>query len=265
MRKSGSTLLLLLALVLASCSRAADRRPGRQASSETPSDSTPGRAVRATGSGVPGGSPGATTPPPAGSGTSPASPGTPSGHVGDGSPPPLQEAYLAGGCFWCVEAVFEELKGVKSAVSGYTGGAAPRPTYQQVCNGTTGHAEAVRVTFDPAVISYRQLLDVFFVVHDPTTLDRQGADVGTQYRSAIFYTSEGQKRDAEQAKRDVEASGEWGAPLVTQIVPLTEFYAAEEYHQDYYTANPQQPYCRAVISPKMQKFHKRFANLLKNP
>jgi len=165
----------------------------------------------------------------------------------------METATLAGGCFWCLEAVFERLEGVVGVVSGYTGGQDPNPTYKQVCTGTTGHAEAVQVTFDPEVISFHQLLEVFFSIHDPTTLNQQGADVGTQYRSAIFYHSPEQKAEAERMIKELQASGDRSNPVVTEVRPLTAFYPAEDYHQDYYRHNPDQPYCRAVIAPKLAK------------
>jgi peptide-methionine (S)-S-oxide reductase len=168
---------------------------------------------------------------------------------------------LAGGCFWCLEAVFQELKGVSQVTSGYAGGKRPNPTYEQVCTGTTGHAEVVQVEFDPAVVSYRDLLDVFFTIHDPTTLNQQGADVGTQYRSAIFFHSPEQQRDANDAI--AEAQKTWDDPIVTEIVPLTRFYPAEEYHKDYYVRNPNQGYCRVVIAPKVAKARQHFFEKLK--
>ncbi len=167
-------------------------------------------------------------------------------------------ATLASGCFWCTEAVFQRLRGVEKVVSGYTGGSLADPTYEQICTGTTGHAEAVQVSFDPAVISYRDLLDVFFNLHDPTTLNRQGPDVGTQYRSAIFYEDSEQKTAAEQAKIGVDESGTYPAKLVTEISPLTVFFPAEDYHLDFYDRNRESPYCRAVIDPKVQKLFKDF-------
>ena len=172
-------------------------------------------------------------------------------------------ATLAGGCFWCVEAVFNDLQGVESAISGYSGGTVPAPSYEQVCTGTTGHAEAVQVTFDPAVISYRQLLEVFFSIHDPTTLNRQGNDVGTQYRSAIFYHSPEQKATAEEVIREFTAARMWGNPIVTEVTPFTAFYPAEDYHQRYFAHNPNQPYCRAVVAPKVAKFRKQYVARLK--
>jgi peptide-methionine (S)-S-oxide reductase len=175
----------------------------------------------------------------------------------------FEVATLAGGCFWCLEAVFDELQGVKSVESGYSGGTLPNPTYHEVCGGETGHAEAVQVTFDPAVLSYRDLLTVFFTIHDPTTLNRQGNDVGTQYRSAIFYHDEEQKRLAEQVMGEIEASGIWDAPLVTELQPFEAFYPAEDYHQEYFKKNPWQPYCRVIIAPKVAKFRQKFAERLK--
>jgi len=174
-------------------------------------------------------------------------------------------ATLGAGCFWCVEAVFQQLKGVERVVSGYAGGEVEKPTYRQVCTGSTGHAEAVQITFDPEVISFEDLLEVFWRTHDPTTLNRQGADVGTQYRSAIFYHDDGQRAAAESSKRAAEAAGLWPNPIVTEIVPFTVFYEAEDYHQNYYLANPDQMYCRLVIDPKIRKFHKDFQAKLKEP
>jgi peptide-methionine (S)-S-oxide reductase len=173
-----------------------------------------------------------------------------------------ETATLGGGCFWCLEAVFEQLRGVDRVVSGYAGGTVPDPGYQQVCTGATGHAEVVQVTFDPAFISYREILDVFFGTHDPTTLNRQGPDSGTQYRSAIFYHSPEQKRVAEERIAELNAAGIWDRPIVTQVVPLEAFYPAEDYHQGYYRGHPGQPYCQAVISPKVAKFRKQFADKL---
>lgn len=172
-------------------------------------------------------------------------------------------ATLAGGCFWCLEAVFDDLQGVESVVSGYAGGRVANPSYQEVCNGTTGHAEVVQITFDPDVISFRDLLQIFFTIHDPTTLNRQGADVGTQYRSAIFYHSPQQKATAEQVIAETNAAGHWGALIVTQVAPFDAFYAAEDYHQEYYSRNPYQPYCQVVIAPKVAKFRKRYMERLK--
>jgi peptide-methionine (S)-S-oxide reductase len=167
-----------------------------------------------------------------------------------------ETATLAGGCFWCLEAVFTELRGVERVVSGFAGGAPDATSYQEVCSGTTGHAEVVQVTFDPAEISFRDLLDVFFTIHDPTTPDRQGGDVGTQYRSAIFFHSAAQKRVAEEVMAELSREGRWSAPLVTQLVPLEKFFPAEDYHQQYFARNPYQPYCQAVIAPKVAKARK---------
>jgi peptide-methionine (S)-S-oxide reductase len=172
-------------------------------------------------------------------------------------------ATLGGGCFWCVEAVYLDLRGVEKVVSGYAGGTVANPTYEQVCTGRTGHAEVVQVTFDPDEIDYRDLLRVFFTVHDPTTLDRQGNDVGPQYRSVIFPHSAEQKRIAEEVIAEVQASGAWNGKIVTRIEPFTEFYPAEEYHQDYFARNPNQPYCAAVVAPKVAKFRKQHVDRLK--
>jgi peptide-methionine (S)-S-oxide reductase len=176
---------------------------------------------------------------------------------------PQEITTLAGGCFWCLEAVFEQLRGVQRVESGYSGGHLAEPTYQQVCTGDTGHAEAVQVTFDPSVIPFRDILDVFFATHDPTTLNRQGMDVGTQYRTAIFYHSPEQKQTAEQRIGELNAEQIWDGPIVTEVIPFERFYPAEEYHREYYRRNPEQGYCRAVISPKVAKFRKRFADRLK--
>ena len=175
---------------------------------------------------------------------------------------PLETATLAGGCFWCLEAVFTQLRGVKQVVSGYAGGQGPA-SYEEVCSGRTGHAEVVQVTFDPTEISFRDLLDVFFTVHDPTTLNRQGGDVGTQYRSAIFFHSLEQKRAAELAIAELGAQKTWKDPIVTQLVPLAEFFPAEAYHQRYFDRNPTQPYCAAVIAPKVAKLRKHHFERLK--
>ncbi len=172
-------------------------------------------------------------------------------------------ATLAGGCFWCLEAVYKDLRGVESVVSGYSGGSVTNPTYQQVCSGDTGHAEVVQVTFDPQVVTFREILEVFFTIHDPTTLNRQGADTGTQYRSAIFYHSPEQREVAEQVIAELTAEQLWPDPIVTEVKPLTEFYAAEDYHQDYFENNPYQPYCMAVVAPKVSKFRKKFLDKLK--
>jgi len=175
----------------------------------------------------------------------------------------LEVATLGGGCFWCLEAVFDELHGVEDVVSGYAGGTVSNPTYEQVSLGTTGHAEVVQVTFDPEVITYREILEIFFDIHDPTTLNRQGADVGPQYRSVILYHDARQKETAEALIAELGASGTWSRPIVTAVEPLEAFYEAEAYHQEYFTRNPRQPYCRAVISPKVAKFRKRHSFRLK--
>ncbi len=175
----------------------------------------------------------------------------------------LQTATLAGGCFWCLEAVYDQVKGVVSVESGYSGGKMPNPSYEDVCTGTTGHAEAVQITFDPSIVSYRDLLNVFFGIHDPTTLNRQGADVGTQYRSAIFYHNEEQKREAEQLIKELNEQHVWDAPIVTELKPFDKFYVAENYHQEYYEHNRFQPYCMMVVAPKVAKFRKHYLELLK--
>ncbi|NMC84591.1 MAG: peptide-methionine (S)-S-oxide reductase MsrA [Anaerolineaceae bacterium] len=175
----------------------------------------------------------------------------------------LQSAVLAGGCFWCLEAVFEQVRGVSAVVSGYTGGHRPSPSYEQVCTGLTGHAESVRITFDPAVVSYPDLLHIFFTLHDPTTLDRQGADVGSQYRSAIFYADATQKAQAEAILSEMGQAYLWPDPIVTQLLPLDVFYPAEEYHQHYFARNPQQGYCQFVVAPKVAKFRQKYQKLLK--
>ncbi|MCS6886343.1 MAG: peptide-methionine (S)-S-oxide reductase MsrA [Acidobacteriota bacterium] len=176
----------------------------------------------------------------------------------------MQEvATLGGGCFWCLEAVFDQLKGVFSVESGYCGGSVKNPTYEQVCSGTTGHAEVVQIKFDPQEISFHQILQVFFSIHDPTQLNRQGADIGTQYRSVIFYHSEQQRQTAKQVMEELSAAGTWGGKIVTQLVPADTFYKAEEYHQKYFSRNPNQGYCMFVISPKIKKFKQEFRNLLK--
>jgi peptide-methionine (S)-S-oxide reductase len=167
-------------------------------------------------------------------------------------------ATLGGGCFWCLDAVYRQLRGVEKVESGYAGGTRPNPTYRDVCGGQTGHAEVVQITFDPSVISYRELLDVFFTIHDPTTKDRQGGDIGTQYRSIILTHSEEQARVAREAIREVEAEKLYEDPIVTEIEPLTTFYPAERYHQDYFENNARQPYCQAVIAPKVAKFRRKF-------
>ncbi len=175
----------------------------------------------------------------------------------------LQTATLAGGCFWCLEAVYDQVKGVVSVESGYTGGKMPNPSYEDVCTGTTGHAETVQITFDPDVVSYRDLLKVFFGIHDPTTPNRQGADVGTQYRSAIFYHNDEQKKEAEQVIRELNEQHVWDAPIVTELKPFEKFYVAEGYHQEYYEHNRFQPYCMMVVAPKVAKFRKHYLELLK--
>ena len=174
-----------------------------------------------------------------------------------------ETAILGGGCFWCLEAVFDRLVGVKSVESGYMGGNVDNPTYQQVCSGNTGHVEVVRVTFDPDELSYRELLDVFFTVHDPTTLNRQGNDVGTQYRSVIFYTSDDQRVTAEKVIAESSAAREWPDPIVTTVEPATKFFIAEDYHQEYYENNSYQPYCQFVVAPKVKKFQQKFAAKMK--
>lgn len=174
-----------------------------------------------------------------------------------------QTAILAGGCFWCLEAVFDALEGVEAVESGYSGGHVPNPTYKQVCSDTTGHAEVARVTFDPSVITYRDLLKVFFAIHDPTTLNRQGNDIGASYRSAIFYLDEGQKRAAEEVIRELSDAKLWPNPIVTEVTKFDAFYMAEDYHQEYFANNPLQPYCMAVVAPKVSKFRKQFVERLK--
>ena len=173
-----------------------------------------------------------------------------------------EHASLAGGCFWCLEAVYLELKGVLGVKSGYAGGKRPNPTYEQVCSGTTGHAEVVRVEYDPEVVSYKDLLDVFFTIHDPTTLNRQGGDKGTQYRSAIFYESPEQERIARDTIAEVNAAKTWKDPIVTEVAPLEKFWPAEDYHDNYFAQNPQNPYCSVVIAPKVSKARKLFLEKL---
>lgn len=182
----------------------------------------------------------------------------------DQVPSPREIATLGGGCFWCLEAVFDRLEGVESVESGYTGGTTPKPTYHDVCTGQTGHAEAVRVTYDPEVVSFRGILEVFFTVHDPTTLNRQGNDFGTQYRSAIFYHSQQQKALAEEMIAELHTSRVWDEPIVTEVVPAQTFYVAENYHQDYFKNNSHQPYCQVVVAPKVAKFRKKFAARVKS-
>jgi peptide-methionine (S)-S-oxide reductase len=172
-------------------------------------------------------------------------------------------ATLAGGCFWCIEAVFSIIRGVEKIEPGYTGGSVPNPTYEQVSSGTTGHAEAAQITFNLSVISFREILEIFFASHDPTTLNRQGADVGTQYRSAIFYHNKKQKAMAEKVIEELEKEGIWDSSIVTQLEPLKAFYKAETYHKDYYKKHPNQPYCQAVIAPKLAKLQHRFLSKLK--
>ncbi len=169
-------------------------------------------------------------------------------------------ATLAGGCFWCLEAIFKEVKGIEKVVSGYSGGTTVNPSYDAVCSGATGHAESVQVTYDPREISFREILAIFFAVHNPTTLNRQGADVGTQYRSVIFYHNPVQKAEAEAAIKQLNASKAWGAPVVTQMALFKDFYPAEPYHQEYFARNPEQPYCSVVIAPKLDKFRKQYLN-----
>jgi peptide-methionine (S)-S-oxide reductase len=172
-------------------------------------------------------------------------------------------ATLGGGCFWCLEAVYEQVNGVLRVESGYAGGRVPNPSYEAVCTGTTGHAEVVQITFDPRVVTFRELLEIFFVIHDPTTLNRQGADVGTQYRSVIFYHSPEQREIAKRVIAEVEAAKLWDDPIVTEVTPFEAFYKAEAYHQGYFRNNPNQGYCRVVIAPKVAKFRKLFADKLK--
>ena len=175
----------------------------------------------------------------------------------------LQTATLAGGCFWCLEAVFDELKGVESVESGYAGGHVQNPSYRAVCNGDTGHAEVVQVKFDPSVISFRDLLNVFFAIHDPTTLNRQGGDRGTQYRSAIYHHTPGQREIAEMLIKELNQQKIWDDPIITEVAPLSNFYIAEDYHQEYFANNPNQPYCQAVVAPKVAKFRKHHLEMLK--
>jgi peptide-methionine (S)-S-oxide reductase len=170
---------------------------------------------------------------------------------------------LAGGCFWCLEAVYNDMEGVLSVESGYMGGRQPNPSYRDVCTGRTGHAEVVQIAFDPNATSFRDILEVFFAIHDPTTRDRQGNDVGTQYRSAVFYHSEEQRMIAEQLIHELNESKAFPAPIVTEVKPATTFYRAEDYHQEYFTNNPQQPYCAYIVAPKLQKFRHKFAKKVK--
>ena len=181
----------------------------------------------------------------------------------DNQQPATEVATLGGGCFWCLEAVFDNLQGVLDVESGYSGGPIPRPTYREVCSGLTGHAEVVQVTFDPAAVSFREILDVFFSIHDPTTLNRQGADVGTQYRSAIFYHSPEQEQIARQTIAELNEAHVWDAPIVTEVTPFRAFFVAEDDHQEYFERNGSQPYCRVVVAPKVAKFRKEYAAKLK--
>ncbi len=174
-----------------------------------------------------------------------------------------ETAVFGGGCFWCTEAVFKMLDGVTSVTSGYTGGTVPNPTYQQVCTGTTGHAEVIRIEYDPKKVSYRDLLTIFFASHDATQLNRQGNDIGTQYRSVVFYTTPAQEAETKDFIKELEKSSSEGDPIVTEVVPLGEFYSAEDYHQNYYAQNSEQSYCRIIIAPKLQKVQEKYAELLK--
>ena len=175
----------------------------------------------------------------------------------------LEKATLGGGCFWCTEAVFQELEGVASVVSGYAGGEEPDPTYREVCSGTTGHAEVVQVSFEPTVVSYREVLEVFFATHDPTTLNQQGADIGSQYRSVVFYHSSEQKLVVEELIDALDAANVFGSSIVTEIAALEDFHPAEEYHQDYYRRNPEQGYCQVIINPKLAKFRSAFVDRIR--
>jgi peptide-methionine (S)-S-oxide reductase len=177
--------------------------------------------------------------------------------------PEKEMATLGGGCFWCLEAVYEQLKGVERSESGYSGGSVVNPSYEQVCTGRTGHAEVVQLTFDPQVISFKEILEVFFTIHDPTTLNRQGADVGPQYRSAIFTHDEEQRAVAEQVIREIDAARIWDAPIVSEVTPFAAFFKAEDYHQQYFRKNPYQSYCQVVIAPKVAKFRRRYFDRLK--
>lgn len=175
----------------------------------------------------------------------------------------FENATFGGGCFWCTEAIYERVEGIHKVVSGYAGGHVDNPTYKQVCDGNTGHAEVIQISYDPSVVTYDELLEIFFKTHDPTTLNRQGNDVGEQYRSVIFYHNEEQKKKAEYYKAELDKSGAWENPIVTEISPLTNYFAAEDYHQDYYENNPDQGYCAFVIGPKIEKFEKVFKDKLK--
>jgi peptide-methionine (S)-S-oxide reductase len=176
----------------------------------------------------------------------------------------LETATLAAGCFWCVEAIFDDLKGVEDVVSGYSGGHTENPTYKEVCSETTGHAEVVQIRFDPSELSFKELLQVFFTVHDPTTLNRQGGDIGTSYRSAVFYHSDEQKQIAEETIAEFNAEGIYDNPIVTQVAAFDKFWPAEDYHQEYFANNPNQPYCNAVVAPKVAKFRQKFISRLKS-
>jgi peptide-methionine (S)-S-oxide reductase len=176
--------------------------------------------------------------------------------------PALETATLGGGCFWCLEAVYSELNGVLKVESGYAGGHVKNPTYEEVCSDETGHAEVIQVTYDPAIITYREILQVFFSIHDPTTLNRQGHDVGSQYRSVIFYHDDNQKRVAEEVMQEIVKSKIWNGKLVTQLVPYVEIFKAEEYHQNYFKNNPYQPYCQVIVAPKVAKFRKQYFDKL---
>lgn len=173
-------------------------------------------------------------------------------------------ATFGGGCFWCTEAVFKDVRGVTKVTSGYAGGSVPNPSYEHVCDGSTGHAEVIQVEYDPSVVTYEQLLEIFFLTHDPTSMNRQGNDVGTQYRSVVFFTNDTEKQTAESVKARLDGEHIYDKPIVTEIVPFTNFYPAEDYHQNYFEKNPDQPYCQAVINPKVGKFRQRFAPLLKS-
>jgi len=173
-----------------------------------------------------------------------------------------EKATLAGGCFWCLEAIYKKVKGVKEVIPGYSGGQTKNPTYEQVCSDTTGHAEVIQITFEPDVISYAEILKIFWQIHNPTTLNRQGHDIGSQYRSVIFYHNEEQKKIAEKSKKDLQDANTWSDPIVTEIVPYSEFYPAEEYHKNYFRNYPESGYCQLVVSPKVEKFKKTFSGLL---
>jgi peptide-methionine (S)-S-oxide reductase len=179
------------------------------------------------------------------------------------APQSAEVATLGGGCFWCVEAVFDELKGVERVESGYAGGRIENPSYRQVCSGTTGHAEVIQITFDPQVVTFREVLEIFFAVHNPTTLNRQGADVGTQYRSVIFYHDEAQRATAQEVIDEINAAKTWDAPVVTEVAPFEKFYEAEDYHQEYFRLHGTEPYCQMVIAPKMSKFREYYRERLK--